>query len=145
MTLGTFGAIMGFAAQIVGQTEESYKTSVQKAKGQTLREALQGLLQEEGKNRSLMEQIRRENVTEMILEPVTGLNQEDYEMNVKVQEGAQDADILKMVISLEAREKKFFQDASAKVPLPEVSRTFRKIAQRKEKNILKLNSLDPMQ
>jgi len=145
MTLSTFGAIMGFAAQIVGQTEESYKASVQKAKGPALREALQGLLQEEGKNRSLMEQIRRENVTEMILEPVTGLNQEDYGMNVKMQEGALDADILKMVISLEAREKKFFQEASVKVPLPEVSRAFRKIAQRKEKNILKLNSIGPTQ
>ncbi len=31
-----------------------------------------------------MVKTRRENVTEMILEPVTGLHQEDYEIDLKV-------------------------------------------------------------
>ena len=33
-----------------------------------------------------MVKTRRENVTEMILEPVTGLQQEDYEIDLKVPE-----------------------------------------------------------
>jgi len=141
MALTTFGAIMGFAADIVGETEETYKALVQKAKAPAFKETLQILLGEEKKNRSLMEKTRRENVTEMILEPITGLRQDDYEVSLTVQDRMEDADLLKAALLLEEREKKFFQDASLKVSLPEVARIFRKIVQKKEDNISKLQSL----
>jgi len=141
MALTTFGAIMGFAADIVGETEETYKALVQKAKAPAFKETLQILLGEEKKNRSLMEKTRRENVTEMILEPITGLRQEDYEVSLTVQDRMEDADLLKAALLLEEREKKFFQDTSLKVSLPEVARIFRKIVQKKEDNISKLQSL----
>jgi len=142
MTLTTFGAIMGFAAEVVGQTGGAYKALVQKAQNPALRETLQSLLNEAGKNHSLMEQTRRENVTEMILEPVTGLHQEDYRIDLKMTDSAEDVDFLKTALMLEEREKKFFQDVSSKVPLPEVARIFRKIAQKKEGNLERLRSLE---
>ena len=141
MALTTFGAIMGFAAEIVGQTEETYGTLIQKAKDSALKETLQFLLVEGKKNRSLMEKTRRENVTEMILEPISGLRQEDYGVGLTIQDQMGDADVLKTALVLEEREKKFFQDASLKVSLPEVARIFRKIVQKKEDNISKLQSL----
>jgi len=88
-----------------------------------------------------MEQTRRENVTEMILEPITGLHQGDYEFEVEIPDQAKDLDLLKIVLIFEEREQKFFQDSSQKVPLPEVARIFRKVAQKKEKNLTKLKSL----
>jgi len=141
MALSTFGAIMGFAAEMIGQTKGAYETLVEKANNPALRETLQAFLGEEGKNHSLMERTRRENVTEMILEPVSGLHQEDYETNVKMSDLMGDSDILKVAMILEEREKKFFRDASSKVPLPEVARVFRKIAQKKEENLAKLQGL----
>jgi len=141
MALTTFGAIMGFAAEIVERTEETYKGLVQKAQDSALKETLQLLLGEGKKNRSLMEKTRRENVTEMILEPITGLRQEDYEVSVTVQDRMGDVDLLKAALVLEEREKKFFHDASLKVSLPEVARIFRKIVQKKEDNIARLQSL----
>jgi hypothetical protein len=141
MGLTTFGAIMGFAAEMAGKTEEVYKTFVSKAKTQALREVLQGLVEEEGKNHALMVKTRRENVTEMILEPVTGLQQEDYEIDLKAPEAPEDASLLKAVLMIEERQKKFFRDASSKVPLPEVARIFRKVAQKKEENLGKLQGL----
>jgi hypothetical protein len=140
MSLSTFGAIMGFAAEVVGQTEAAYKTLVQKAKNPTLKETLQSLLNEAGKNHSLMEQTRRENVTEMILEPITGLNQENYRIDLNVTASAEDVDLLKMALRLEERERKFFNDASSKLPLPEAARIFRKMAQKKEGNLERLRS-----
>jgi rubrerythrin len=98
-------------------------------------------LGEEKKNYTLMEQTRRENVTEMILEPITGLHQEDYEIDVKVLDKMKDVDLLKIALILEESEKKFFHDASSRVSLPEVARIFQKIAQRKEKNLIKLKAL----
>lgn len=141
MSLSTFGAIMGFAEEIVGQAESTYKTLVQKAKTPALQEALQSLLNEAKKNRSLMEQTRRENVTEMILEPVTGLSRENYPIAHNLPESAEDVDLLNAALMLEERERKFFHDASSRLPLPEVTRIFRKIAQKKEANLDKLRSL----
>ena len=141
MALSTFGAIMGFAAEMIGQTKGAYETLVEKAKNPALRETLQSFLGEGRKNYSLMEKTRRENVTEMILEPVTGLHQEDYEINLKMLDPMGDIDVLTVAMILEEREKKFFRDASSKIPLPEVARIFRKIAQRKEENLAKLQGL----
>jgi hypothetical protein len=141
MTLTTFGAIMGFAAEITEQTAEIYKTLGHKAKDLGLREVLQALSAEGEKNHSLMEKTRRENVTEMILEPISGLHQEDYGIDLKVVDQMEDADLLRAALVLEEREKKFFDDVSIKVPLPEVARIFRKITQKKQRNLAKLQSL----
>jgi len=141
MALSTFGAIMGFAAEITGQTAEIYRTLGQKAKDLGLREVLQTLSVEGEKSRSLMEKTRRENVTEMILEPITGLHQEGYEIDLKVTDQMGDADLLKAALAIEEREKKFFSDVSSKVPLPEVARIFRKMAQKKQENLEKLQNL----
>ena len=141
MSLSTFGAIMGFAAEMVGRSVEVYRVAVSKAKNPVLRETLQALFAEEEKNHSLMEQTRRENVTEMILEPISGFNRSDYEAEVKMTDRAEDTDLLKGALALEEKEQRFFHDASGKVPLPEVARIFRKVAQKKEKNLAKLKSV----
>jgi len=141
MSLSTFGAIMGFAAEMVEQTEGVYKAMVEKVKNTALKDTLQSLLSEAQKNYSLMEQTRRENVTEMILEPIEGFKKEDYKFGISPVDSMDDTDLLKSALFLEEKAKKFFQDASVKIPLPEVSRIFRKIAQRKEKNIEHLQSL----
>jgi rubrerythrin len=142
MALGTFGAIMGFAAEMVQQTRTFYRTMVQKANDPVLREALQVLLEEEGKNHSLMERTRRENVTEMILEPITGLHPGDYEIESEGMDQSKDANLLKMALLLEEREGRFFSEVSDRIPLPEVGRIFRKVAQKKEKSLAKLKTLD---
>jgi len=141
MTLSTFGAIMGFAAELVKQAEDHYRALALRAKDSTLKEVLEALSSEEVRNHALMMRARRENVTEMILEPVTGLHREDYEMDLKAPDHREDAEIIRAALILEERGKKFFQDASAKVPLPEVARIFRKVAQKKEENLQRLQGL----
>ncbi len=141
MALTTFGAIMGFAAEMAEKTGEVFKTLVSKAKTQGLREVLQGLAEEEAKNHALMVRTRREHVTEMILEPVAGLQQEDYAIDLRTPEFTEDADLLKAALIIEERQKRFFRDVSSKVPLPEVARIFRKVAQKKEENLTRLQGL----
>ena len=70
MALTTFGAIMGFAAEMAVQAEEIYKALAGMAKAPALKEFLEALSKEEAKNRALMIKARRENVTEMIAEVV---------------------------------------------------------------------------
>jgi len=141
MALTTFGAIMRVAAEIAVRTEELYRSLAKKAEDPALREALEVLSAEEGMNHTLMIRTRREKGTEMILEPVAGLNQEDYELTVDVSDPMEDTDVLKVALRLEERGKNFFRDGSSKVPLPEVARIFRRIAQKKEENLTKLLGL----
>ena len=141
MALSTFGAIMGFAAEIVNQTKAVCETLGGKAKDPKLKEMLLQLAAEEGKNYTSMERTRREHVTEMILEPVTGLHRKEYEVDIKHMEQKNDADLSSIVLLLLTREQRFFQDASAKLPLPEVARIFRKISQKKEEHLAGLRGL----
>ena len=141
MSLGTFGAIMGFAAELAKQAEDQYRALATNAKGSGLKEALEALSAEEVKTHALMMRARRENVTEMILEPVSGLRREDYEMDLRVSDHSEDADIIRTALILEERGKKFFQDASARVPLPEVARILQRVAQKKEENLHRLQGL----
>ena len=141
MALTTFGAIMGFAAEMAEKMAALYESLAEKASDSALKEFLQGLSVEEGKNHALMVKTRRENVTEMILEPISGLNQEDYEIKVNVADPMEDTGLLKVALILEEQQKRFFQDVALKVPIPEVARIFRKIARKKEENLIRLQSL----
>lgn len=141
MSLSTFGAIMGFAAELTGHARVTYEALIGKAKDPRLKGLLQEFAGEEGKNHSLMEQARREHVTEMILEPITGLHKKEYEVDLMPAAQHDDTDLLKVASMLQEREKRFFDDAAAKVPLPEVARIFRKVSRKKEENLEKLRGL----
>jgi hypothetical protein len=141
MALSTFGAIMTFAGKIVTQTKDAYKLMAPKTNNTLLTETLQALLTEAEKNRALIEEARRLYVTEMILEPIAGLCLEDYDMDIQISDKRRDVDILEITLILEKRERVFFQDASSRIPLPEVARFFRKIMQKKDKNIARLGAI----
>ena len=141
MELGTFGAVMAFALQVVSQSAEFYETVCDRAKGPELKEVLKALQDGANRDRATMEQTRRENVTEMILEPIAGLRREDYMATVDESVPGSDAAIVKTALLLEGRDQRFFQDSAAKLPLPEVARVFRKVAKRREENLAKLRAL----
>jgi len=133
---------MAFAAQSTRQTGEACGLLAQKTEHTALRQALETLSAEGVKNLALIEETRRLNVTEMILEPITGLREEEYRVGpMEAPAGSRAADLVKAALVYEERDRRFFQDASDKVPLPEVARFFRKMAKRKERNILLLRSL----
>ena len=139
MALSTFGAIMGFAAGMAGQARMTYEALIEKARDPRLRETLKALAGKEGKISDLMEKTRREHVTEMILEPVAGLHEDDYGIDL---DGLADLAPLLTALALEERERRFFQDASEKLPLPEVARIFRKIVREKEENLKRLRGIE---
>ncbi len=76
MALTTFGAIMAFAVDMVTQTGEQYKALALPGEEWALKENLEDLAREQVKSRARIEETRRMNVTEMILEPVAGLLEE---------------------------------------------------------------------
>ncbi len=140
MALSTFGAIMTFAADMFQKGEEALLAAIQNAKTPALRQIVEELLADQRKNRSLMERVRRENVTEMILEPIYGLGEEEYDFNAVLTTQPENVDPLALAMIIQERQQKFFKDCSAKMPLAEVVRIFRKIAQTKEQALMRLKS-----
>jgi len=143
MALTTFGAIMGFAAEMAAKTYEYYKELAVRATDAGLKGSIEELAREEAKTRARLEEMRRLNVTEMILEYVSGLHGEDYHINVDISDSPGDTRVLETAVALEEREKRFFSDASDKVPLPEVARYFRKMVAKKEQNLSRLKERFP--
>ena len=141
MSLTTFGAIMAFSFEMVRYALDTYSAAVQKAKDPALKEMLETLLQETKKYLVLMEQIRRENITEMILEPIHGLQRADYEMDITLSDQTQDSGLVKTALSVEEKMRKFFYEASAKIHIPEVENLFLKLVKQKERNLTKLEGL----
>lgn len=141
MELGTFGAVLGFASEVVAQSAEFFANACGRAQRAELAQALKTLRDAANKERATLEQTRRENVTEMILEPIQGLRREDYESVGGPSVPGPDAELLAAALRLEERDHRFFRDASANLPYPEVARLFRKIAKRKEENLAMLRAL----
>jgi rubrerythrin len=138
MTLSTFGAIMEFAIAMTGQTKSIYETLIERVEGQDLKETLRSLAMDEARIGSLMEKTRREHVVEMILEPVSEFYKDDYQVDLN--EFANLAP-LSVALRLEERGLRFFQVASEKLQIPEVTRILKKTARKKEENLRFLKSL----
>ena len=141
MCLGTFGAIMTFSLEMVQSALDAYTTAVQRAKDPVVKETLETLLEEAKKNLVLMERVRRENITEMILEPIAGMDRTGYESDKQLPDQAQDIDLVKTALITEKQKRKFFHEASTRVPIPEVERIFRNIIKKKETNLVRLEGL----
>jgi rubrerythrin len=126
MELNTFGAVMGFAVDYDQRASEWYSNAAALAQGAQLKAKLQELGEVRAKRKKLMERVRRENVTEMILEPISGLDSAAFEVSTALP--TKDAEILSAAKVREASAERFYAAASAKLSIPEVSRIFKKIA-----------------
>ena len=69
-SLNTFGAILSYAIDLEAQISDYYEKLGDSAKAA-----------EAEKRRSKLERVRRENVVEITLEPIEGLNEANYAIN----------------------------------------------------------------
>lgn len=122
MELGTFGAILTYAIDFEGKITRFYASASQA--GAEAAGTFGQLAQEGEKRLKVLERTRRECVAEMILEPITGFRSEDYEIN------ADDLgeDPVKRAREIEKLAVEYYQIASEKVSVPEVSRVLKKIS-----------------
>lgn len=70
--LNTFGAVLSFAIQLEAALQSYYQAA---GSADRAREA--------EKRKAKLERVRRENVVEITLEPIVGLDEADYRLNVE--------------------------------------------------------------
>ena len=133
MDLGTFGAIMKFALEVENEVTSFYESASENVKDQNLSGLFSNLSSRGQKRVKTLERVRRENVTEMILEPIIGLNSDTYKPDTTIPEGSDDNTVQKIAAEIEKNLHAFYNQAAAKIEfLSEVAYSFELLAEANE-------------
>jgi hypothetical protein len=127
MQLGTFGAIMTFAMQL----EEQGVTLYGPAMPSLPEDARTTLLRGSRKRLKRLERAKREGVAEMILEPISGLDDSDFHVE-------ESGDAMETAMRFEATCIRYYREAAEKLPILEISRLFERMAEGNESRIASL-------
>jgi hypothetical protein len=115
MELGTFGAIMKFALATEDAVRAFYDSAAESAKDPRLVSLFRELSTRGLRRTETLMRIRRENTTEMILEPIAGLDSASYELVVSLPDNVDDLSLRELAISMESRLHQFYMDAADKI------------------------------
>ncbi len=137
MSLNTFGAIVTFAIDLEGAMQRFYEEA--SAVGGDAAETFENYAKKSAKRRQRLIAVRQDNVTEMVLEPISGLNQIDYEPNAATPTDR--ARALGGAIRLEERAERFYTNAGPKLNVTEPRRAFQKLAQENTERLVELRDL----
>jgi rubrerythrin len=122
MELGTFGAILGYAMDLEGRAASFYEQAARAEFAETFAHLAEG----SRKRKQRLERARRELVSEMILESISGLDGDAYQ--VFLDPDSDYGEILRQALAFEAASGRFYTDAGAKMPIREVVRLFGRLA-----------------
>ena len=138
MSLNTFGAILTFAIDLEGTLQVFYEAASKLDGTASSAEAFQNYARQSAKRKQQLIATRQDNVTEMVLEPISGLNQIDYEAQVK-QPSSVDK-VLAEAIDIETRAERFYTDAGPKLNVTEPRRVFQKLARQNSERLAELRA-----
>ena len=142
MPLTNFGAILTFAETLEREDMEFYGKA-EAAAPAPQRDVFTALAKEGKKNLSLVQRTRRENVTEMILEPIRDFTRDSYRATAPEAGDLDLADLLEAAAALENRAIRYYTDAAQKIrALPEVSRALKTLAKKRGKRLERIESLE---
>lgn len=140
MDLGTFGAIMKFALEVESEVTGFYESAREMIKDEDLSTLFASLASRGQKRIKTVERIRRENVTEMILEPITGLDSGSYKPVTSIPDSPDDKALQGIALEIEKSLHSFYVEAGAKIDfLSEVAYSFEILAEANEESIERLS------
>lgn len=142
MPLTNFGAILNFAEKVEQDDMEFYRQASSSAAAEPYRLLFEMFFREGKKNISLVQRTRRENVTEMILEPIRDFVRDSYQQTIGDVDGMDLPAILSSVDAIENRAIRYYTDAAEKISaLPEVSRALKTLAKKRTKRLAQVKNL----
>lgn len=142
MDLGTTGAILSFALKREAEIGAFYEKYLSLVGDSSLKDAFERIQKAQKKRERLLARFRRENVTEMILEPIHGFESDPYELTISGEVSSGDSSLKEIAIKIEESSHSFFQKASEKTTfLPEVSEEFKRLSDKTVRDIELLKSI----
>ncbi len=142
MPLISFGSILSFAEELEKQAEVFYAAAIANPAFVEHKALFDQFLKETRKNIKNVQRTRRENVTEMILEPIKDFTRAPFCEEVDPAEAKTSAEILDAARCLEKRTESYYTEASVKIKaLSEVSRALKMIGKKHTAHLKKLDTL----
>jgi len=135
--LTTFSAILTFAIDLEGRAAQYYAAAA-KVGGGDLAETFENYANRSAKRKQRLTAIRQDNITEIVLEPISGLDVADYEI-VDTPPADRNA-ALTQALALESLVKKFYLEAEPKLNVTEPRRAFQKMARENEERLTELQA-----
>nr|WP_319393605.1 hypothetical protein [uncultured Desulfobacter sp.] len=140
MPLVNFGSILTFAETIESQQLEFCNTAMAQPEFTDIAPWLQALVKSAQKRLAEVRRIRRENVTEMILETIQGFSRDPFVLNLPDPSALPLQDIAPLVIQMEHRALSFYETAAEKLKgQAEVARALKRL---KKKHLKELNTTE---
>ena len=142
MPLTNFGAILNFAETLEKEDTEFYRNAEAADVAEAYRILFEMFVREGKKNLSLVQRTRRENVTEMILEPIRDLTRTNYQEPIPEIGNLDLESMLVAAMALEERAVRYYTDAGKKIrALPEVSRALKTLGKKRSQRITQMQRL----
>jgi len=142
MPLENFGSVLNFAEGLEIQDQEFYETVAANPACSEYRDIFDQFTADAKKNVKTVQRVRRENVTEMILEPIKDLTRKPFCEECQGADSVSAAEALETAHRLEDRAERYYSEASAKIKaLPEVARALKILGKKRKAHIEKLAAL----
>jgi rubrerythrin len=142
MELGNFGAVLTFAAELEAGDSQFYLSAIKNPVVEQYRSTLEEAATVLSKNEKNLLRARRENVTEMILEPIQDFSVTDFSSDRSGAAVNSAETVLEKAVEIEANAVSFYIVAAEKMrALSEVSRLLTKVGKSRAGNQMKLENL----
>ena len=142
MPLASFGSILTFAEEIETQDNAFYSGVVDNPECTGLKSLIEPFIKESKKNIVIIQRTRRENVTEMILEPIQDFVREPFCIKKEDAKGMSTAKALETMKTIEQRSLDYYTAASSKMKsLPEVANALRLLGKKHNARLGKMNDI----
>jgi rubrerythrin len=139
MPLENFGSILNFAEELESQDQQFYAVAVNNPACTAYRTLFAELGADAVRNLEEVRRIRRENVTEMILEPVRDFTRGPFCEACAGAAGMGADEALEAATRLEARADRYYVEAAEKLKaLSEVARSLKALGKNRKAHIARL-------
>jgi rubrerythrin len=131
--------ILKFAENLENCDIRFFDSAAQNPDCRDYQELFKGFSKDAKKNIQNLQRIRRENVTEMILESISGFHEDDFSFACEDAGGMTNRDALETAQRLEKRAEDFYLSAAAALKAqPEVARGLKTIAKKHAAHLKKI-------
>ncbi len=142
MPLTSFGSILTFAEEFETQDMGFYSDAVNNPECAGFKSLVEPFIKECKKLIVIIQRTRRENVTEMILEPIQDFVRAPFLIKEKDAQGMSEAEILETIKTIEQRSVDYYTTSSKKMKsLPEVATALKLLAKKHTARLKKVNDI----
>ena len=136
MPLINFGSILNFAEELEQGDYDFYSILMQNSECIQDKEIYEKFSTDAKKNVKTVQRARRENVTEMILEPIVDFTRASYTIEYGNGETMNAPEALESASKLEERAERYYTEAAEKIKaLPEVARILKLLAKKRRAHL----------